>query len=93
MDKRMKDIQSRLRAINDRIQVINRQRVSQELTMDNFNSIKELSDIFGDKIDDMTFEQRQHVVRLIIDKVVVRNKINYIYIKSSEFTGGRTIRG
>ena len=87
MDKRMKGIQARIRTMHDRLKTINRQRSNETLSMENFDYIKELSQKVGGKIDDLDFYDKQRLVKMIIDKIVVKNGDAHAYVKSLNAPG------
>ena len=89
------DIAGKLTEINGRMNILTvrkrdleRQSAASDVSTDFLVDVKELADKIGPEIDELSFEDMQHLIRLMITKIkLMLNKNPGIYIKGIRIGG------
>ena len=89
------DIAGKLTEINGRMNILTvrkrdleRQSAASDVSTDFLVDVKELADKIGPEIDELSFEEKQHLIRLMITKIeLMLNKNPGIYIKGIRIGG------
>ena len=89
------DIAGKLTEINGRMNILTvrkrdleRQSAASDVSTDFLVDVKELADKIGPEIGELSFEEKQHLIRLMITKIeLMLNKNPGIYIKGIRIGG------